>query len=441
MIARLIQRLLPKGRFARRLTILSGGTTLGQGLLILASPLLTRLFGPEEFGVLAVFSAIAAILCQITAFRYEMAIPVCRSDEDAAALAVAGCTTALLVSALFAAVLVLFEAPLAATLGIPGFGGVLWFMPPMLLLWGVGLVLAHWGIRCGRFKINAGGNLALSASQAVGQVLLGLAGATTAAALVAGYALGSLVRTGLLVRVLSPADRALLRGVSWTRAAALARAHWHYPVYSGSSGLLQSTAQMLPAVLIAVLFGPAAAGWFGLGQRITGMPTRMMAEAAAQAFLAEIAQAEGPVVYRLFKRAALRFFLLGLVVLSPLLLVGPPLFALVFGEPWRGTGVIVQILIPLHLVRFVVLAVAQTINVAGRQHLHLVASLLTAAALLASFGLGAWLELDLLGTLFLYSLASTAAFLFYFGCAWHAARRVARSGPGLAPERTETAAW
>jgi O-antigen/teichoic acid export membrane protein len=441
MIERLVQRLLPKGRFARRLTILSGGTTLGQGLLILASPLLTRLFGPEEFGVLAVFSAIAAILCQITAFRFEMAIPVCREDEDAMALVLAGCTTALLVSALFAAVLVLFEAPLAAALGIPGFGHVLWFMPPMLLLWGVGLVLAHWGIRRGRFRINAGGNLALSASQAVGQLLLGLASAS-ATALVAGYALGSLVRTSLLVRVLSPADRALLRGVSWSRVAALARAHWHYPVYSGSSGLLQSTAQMLPAVLIAVLYGPAAAGWFGLGQRITGMPTRMMAEAAAQAFLAEIAQAEGPVVYRLFKRAALRFFLLGLIGLAPLLLVGPPLFAFVFGEPWRGTGVIVQILIPLHLVRFVVLAVAQTINVAGRQHLHLIASLLTAAALLSSFALGAWLELDLLGTLLLYSLASTAAFLFYFGCAWHAARRVARAGTGRAPEqRTETAAW
>ena len=274
----------------------------------------------------------------------------------------------------------------------------------------------------------------------MGQLALGVVSAT-AGALVAGYTLGSLVRTGLLVRVLSPADRALLRAVSWRRVAALAREHWHYPAYSGSSGLLQSTAQMLPAVLIAVLYGPAAAGWFGLGQRITGMPTRMMAEAAAQAFLAEIAQAEGPAIYRLFKRAALRFFLLGVAILSPLLLVGPPLFAIVFGEPWRGTGTIVQILIPLHLVRFVVLGVAQTINIAGRQHLHLVASLLTAGALLLSFALGAWLELGLLATLLLYSLLSTAAFLFYFGCAWHAAKRVAKAGTASAAERTETAAW
>jgi O-antigen/teichoic acid export membrane protein len=252
--------------------------------------------------------------------------------------------------------------------------------------------------------------------------------------------LGSCARLGLLARALPRADRALWCGVSWRRILVQAQASWHYPVFSGSSALLQSSSQMLPAVFIAVLYGPMAAGWFGLGQRITGMPTRLVGEAAAQAFLGEVAQAEGPAVYRLFKRTALRFFLLGLVGLSPLLLAGPPLFALVFGEPWRETGLIVQILVPLHLARFVVVPVAQTLNVTGRQHLHLVASLLAALALLVSFALGAWLDFSLTGTLLLYSLGTTAAFLFYLACAWRAAKTAA--APVIPPksERTETTA-
>lgn len=439
MISRLA-KLLPQGRFARRLTILSGGTTLGQGLLILTSPLLTRLFGPEEFGVLAVFSAIAAILCQVTALRYEIALPVLREDEDAAAMAVAGCLTALLWSCLFALALLLFQDPLAARLGIPGFGHVLWFMPPMLLTWGLSLVLAHWSIRRGSFKVNAVSNLALSASQAVGQLALGLLHAT-ATTLTLGYTLGSLVRSVLLLQALPGTDWALLRRVSLARMWALARAHWHYPVYSGSSALLQSTAQMLPAVFIAILYGPAAAGWFGLGQRVTGMPARMVGEAAAQAFLGEIAQAKGQELHRLFTRTALRLFLLGAVGLSPLLLAGPPLFALIFGEAWRETGMIVQVLIPLHLARFVVTPLAQTLNVTGRQHLHLLASLLGTVALLASFALGALWGLTLLGTLLLYSLGSTLAFLFYWACAWRAARAAARAAPAQpAPEPADVAA-
>lgn len=437
MILDRIRRLLPKNRFARRLTILSGGTSLGQAAMILSTPLLTRIYGPAEFGVFAVFSAIAAIACQISAFRYEVAVPVARRDEDAAAMALAGCSAALLVSGLFVVVLLLAAEPLAARLGIPGFGGVLWLLPPMLLSWGFSLVLGHWSIRRGSFRINAVSNMILSMSQAAGQLLLGWL-SPTAAALVVGYVLGSFARLALLTRAVPAADRALLRKVSWPRVWAMAREHWHYPAYSGSSALLQSTAQMLPAVFMAVLYGPAAAGWFGLGQRITGMPARMVGEAAAQAFLGEIAQAEGPALYRLFKRTVVRFFLLGAAGLSPLLLAGPPLFALVFGEPWRETGLIVQILVPLHLARFVVVPVAQTLNVTGRQHLHLVASLLGAAALLASFALGAVLDLPLTGTLLLYSLGSTAAFLFYLACAWRAARAAAAGQLRPLPEPAQT---
>lgn len=434
-VAARLRRLLPQGRFARRLTVLSGGTVLGQGLLVLVSPLLTRLYGPEEFGVLAVFSAVAAILCPIAAARYEVALPVVRDDRDAAGLAAAGCLAAVALAALSALALLAAGDALAAGLGIPGYGGALWFLPPMLLSWGLSIVLAHWSIRRGSFRVNAASNFALSASQALGQAALGLAGAG-ATALVAGYVAGSLVRCGLLLRALPRPDRALLKGAmaAGRGMLALARGHWHYPAYSGSAALLQSAAQMLPAVFIAVLYGPAAAGWFGLGQRVTGMPTRMVGEAAAQAYLSEIAQAEGPAaVHRLFKRTALRFLLLGLVGLGPLLLAGPALFALIFGEPWRTTGAIVQILVPLHLARFVALPVAQTLNVTGRQHLHLAASLLGAAALLGSFALGAALGLPLEGTLLLYSLGSTVAFLFYLGAAWRAAAQAAGAAAAAAP--------
>lgn len=438
MIVRLARRFLPKGRFARHFTILSGGTTLGQAAVIASSPLVTRLYGPEEFGVFAVFSAVAAILSQVSAWRYEAAIPVCRSEEEAAAVGLAGTGACLLLTLACALLLALFEAPLAAALGIPGHGGVLWLMPPLLLTWGLSLVLGHWSIRHSRFRINALGNLSLSGSQAAGQVILGWASGTVMA-LVAGWVLGSVVRCLMLLYALTAADRALVRRIPWRQVVREARRQWHYPVFSGSSSLLQAMAQMLPAVLIAILYGPAAAGWFGLGQRITGMPTRMVSEAAAQAYLGEIARAEGPAVHALFKRTVRRFLLLGTVGLAPLLLAGPALFAFVFGEPWRETGMIVQLLVPLHLARFIVLPVTQTLNVAGRQHQHLIASLLLAAALLLAFALAAWQGLPLWGMLLAYSLLSCAAFLYYLAAAWRAAQAAGRGHRPVPAPAEETA--
>ena len=144
---------------------------------------------------------------------------------------------------------------------------------------------------------------------------------------------------------------------------------------------------MLPAVFIAALYGPVAAGLFGLTQRIMGAPVRMLSEAASLVYLGEIGRAEGKALYRLFKRTAGGLSGAGLVGAAPLVLAGPSLFALAFGEPWREGGRLVQLLVPIYVARFVVVPVSQTLNVMGRQHLHLVASLLNMLALAVSFGL------------------------------------------------------
>ena len=68
---------LLRGRFARRLTLLSGGTFFGQAILMLSSPVLTRLYAPAEFGALAVFSALASMLVVMIALRYEFAVAIC----------------------------------------------------------------------------------------------------------------------------------------------------------------------------------------------------------------------------------------------------------------------------------------------------------------------------------------------------------------------------
>jgi O-antigen/teichoic acid export membrane protein len=48
--------------FATDVLKLASGTTLTQIIVVLASPLLTRLYGPEAFGFLALFTSITSII-------------------------------------------------------------------------------------------------------------------------------------------------------------------------------------------------------------------------------------------------------------------------------------------------------------------------------------------------------------------------------------------
>ncbi|MGB9859042.1 MAG: lipopolysaccharide biosynthesis protein, partial [Moorellaceae bacterium] len=78
--------LLPKSSFTRNVAVLTGGTAAGQAMVVLASPILTRLYTPEDFGVLAVYSSVLSIVSVVASLRYELAIPLAEDDETAANL-------------------------------------------------------------------------------------------------------------------------------------------------------------------------------------------------------------------------------------------------------------------------------------------------------------------------------------------------------------------
>ena len=79
-----LQRLLPKKSFLRGVSVLVGGTAGAQIMSLLAAPLLTRLYTPEDFGLIAVYGSLLAIISVITCLRYELAIPL-PEDEGVAA--------------------------------------------------------------------------------------------------------------------------------------------------------------------------------------------------------------------------------------------------------------------------------------------------------------------------------------------------------------------
>src|SRR4051812_2647146 len=210
--------------------------------------------------------------------------------------------------------------------------------------------------------------------QAGGQLGLGLAGAGSPG-LVVGYCLGPLISLLYFARVLPAAEGRALLSVPSRRLWPLARAHWQYPVYSAPASLLITVTQLLPAGRLAAPSGPADPGWFWLGPGVMGLPSQLLARTASQVFLGEAPRlGDDAAVRRLFLRSTAGFAALGLAGMGPVLVLGPWLFAHVFGSAWREAGTMAALLVPQHLSRFVVIPVSQTLNIYGRQDLHPTAS-------------------------------------------------------------------
>src|SRR3984957_369256 len=78
----LTARWLPQGGFARNVSILAGGTAAAQALAIAASPILTRLYKPSDFGELQIFISLMALALVAASGRYEVALLLPEDEQS-----------------------------------------------------------------------------------------------------------------------------------------------------------------------------------------------------------------------------------------------------------------------------------------------------------------------------------------------------------------------
>jgi len=137
--------------FATDVLKLVTGTTFAQVITILASPLLTRLYGPEAFGFLALFTSITSIIGVVACMRYEMAIMLPKTDEEAANLLGLCLLCVAVVSGLTVPALYFGGDAILSMLRAPGLEPYLILVPVFVFISGVFLALNYWNSRTKHF--------------------------------------------------------------------------------------------------------------------------------------------------------------------------------------------------------------------------------------------------------------------------------------------------
>ncbi len=323
---------------------MAGGMGAGQALLLAASPFLTRLYTPADFGVLEVFHSLAASFGVVACLRYELALVIPRPESHARSLLGLCLRLALVIGALSGLGMLLLAA-----FGL-GWNGVSWpelALPLVLAVSGGGLVLALGGMatRHERYALVSAGQFTRFAAMAGLQLGLYFV-LRDAGGLVWGRALAEIAAALLLVLL----TRSLLRGrrVRGLRLRALAKRYRQFPLFASPHALLNELSQGLPALILAMLFTGEAVGLFALAFRAVQVPTafgRKVLQALLQGRLGERRRRGAPIA----GYAALAT--LGLAAAGALgclvaIRLAPDALALVFGEDWRGSGELARWIVP-----------------------------------------------------------------------------------------------
>ncbi|HEX6435244.1 MAG TPA: oligosaccharide flippase family protein, partial [Gemmatimonadales bacterium] len=201
---------VPGGTFGRHVVTLASGTAIGQLLLFIAVPVLTRLYSPADYGALGVFSSTLQILVVLASLRYEQAIAL--PEEEDVARSLLGLTFLLLtaMTSLVSLLVWLAGDEYVSALNVPALRPYLWLIPVGFLGAGVYQAVSFWAIRRREFNRVARTKLSQGLGQVLAQVGLGFAGLGTGGLLI-GDVVGRVTGGGgLLLLALRERGRARL---------------------------------------------------------------------------------------------------------------------------------------------------------------------------------------------------------------------------------------
>jgi O-antigen/teichoic acid export membrane protein len=317
---------------------------LAQTLPLLLGPWLTRLYAPEEFGHYTVFAAVVANLAVVACGRYDFALPLARDETEARDL-MALCLRVLVT-------VIALTVLLTGAIAIGGAPAYWCWLPLAVAAAGAVQWLTLWATRAERFAALSAARFTQYGGGALAQVAGGLA-QFGASGLVIGPVVAGTAALGWLRR---PAPAGGWRGLwrvppsAWWAAA---RRYREFPLLNtphAFAGALQDT---LAVALLVGLTGEAAAGFWGLALRYLKAPASLVGGAVSQALYPRLTGASPDEALAAVRRVMGTLALAALPLVLLLMLFGPDLFALAFGEPWREAGALARALAPYIGVHFV----------------------------------------------------------------------------------------
>lgn len=427
-LKKLLTITMPKSRFIRGVGMLAGGSVLAQGLTVLVSPLLTRLYSPEEFGLFAVYVSILSILVVPASLCYELAIPLPEDDNRAANLLVLSLSINLVFSGLIAIIVWIWHNSIAELVKIPELSHVLWLLPIGFLGVGIFQSLNYWIIRKQAYiRI-----LQTKWKQSLAMVLVQVCGGFIhigSLGLVAGDLAGKMAGTGSLAIASWKEDKEVFKRVSLREMKQVSYRYRRFPLLSSWSSVLNSLGLQIPVLFLTATQSVTVVGWYALAFRVLGLPLNIISSAVGQVHMSESARLiiESPGQMRkLFWKTIRTMLMIGFPVVGILALLAPWLFSFVFGQEWREAGLYLQIFCPMFLLDLVANSIGGSITVLERQDLHAIREttrliLMCLVVIVASF-----FSFSPLVSMISLSIAGSMGYLIHVLLSWIAIRKYQR---------------
>jgi len=409
----MLKNVAPESEFIKNVLALFTGTVLAQAIPIVISPLLTRIYTPEDFGLLAIYVSLSGLFGIIATGRYELAIVLPKDNKDGLSLFALSIILTFLIAAFTFFLVVVFGSQIASWYKAPKIERWLILIPITVLLTGIYQALNYYATRKKRFGNISVSKVTDSFFNALVKVIMGLK-TIGAGGLIVGNIIGQLA--GILALIKSFWEKGVVRQIIMWRQNISVQAKKYSDFLKintihAFSDVLQVT---LLIFFMSSFFGSAIVGLYALTLRIIKVPTGFIGGSVSQVFYQKASEkyANGEEIKPMVIKMLGTLALVSAPVFAVIILFGPSLFAFVFGEGWREAGEYAQILSPWIFLSFIISPVSQIPIIVNRQKENLLISLLGHGLMIGSILYGGILLDDIKITLLIMSLLQVLFLIF-----------------------------
>lgn len=402
----MINKLKPKSDFSRNVFTLMTGTVIAQVIPIAISPILTRIYTPEDFGVFALFISIVGMMAMIVSGKYELAILLPRYEKDAFNL---------FMLAVFIVFIMFILYVIGVTIGyfLYSFSLLYFLLPFAVVFMGLNTIFDKFNNRIKNYKLMSYQRLIKSTIESI--VSLGfMFFLHSHLGSVWGFVLGYLVSTTTMMIINYYRFKENSLSYSFLKMKVLSKKYQNFPKFNMPHALLNTFSTNIPIFLVPFLFENAILGFYAFGLKIVQAPFALLSMALFNVLSQKMAYEfqEKRSIKLLFINMLKKLSFIALSTL-PLFLFAPDIFAFVFGKEWVEAGEYIQVLAPYILLSFIASPFAGIPLLYNAQKKAFILELIhTVLKLLPFVVFGFFLEYSFKEILYIYSTV-TSLFLIY----------------------------
>lgn len=409
-----------KSEYKKNILTLMTGTGIAQLIPVAIAPILTRLYSPEDFGLIALYLSLVSIITVFATGRYELAIMLPKFKAEVRALVRLSSVLICIISGLSFLLVVLFNQQLADFLGNDKIAIWLYIVPISVALTSFYQLINYLLIREKEFNTLAINKVVISSTNAGAQLGVGVL-FKTPLGLLLGSLLGQVASLGMIFKTTNVIDYFKASRYPYRLVAFKYR---KFPQYDIPSVLMNVMANQLPLLILGKFFGLGVLGLYSFMYKILMMPINLLSNTILDVFKQKASEdynQQGN-CKNIFNKTLRQLIILGCVPFIVLGVFAPELFSFAFGEKWQVAGEYAQIMTPMLFLKFIVNPLSYTFYIAQKQQIDVLFQVLLFALTACSLIIGVIFD-DVELTLMCFSISSSFIYLIYLCLSYNYSKR------------------